>query len=71
MAGGAVVSDLATFLAGLIRETRIPQRDLAATTGFSEKHVSCMMRAGEGSLDGWDRLLHAAGVVLPGQEVAS
>jgi hypothetical protein len=59
------MSDLHAFLAGLIRETRIPQRDLAATTGFSEKHVSQMMTTGVGLIDGWDRLLHAAGVELP------
>lgn len=56
------VPGLVLYLAQVVRRQCVPQCELARRTGFSEKHISQMMRRGVGSVQGWDALLLASGV---------
>ena len=56
---------LQQLLAGLVRDSGVPQAELARRVGFSEKHVSQMLTGRvEGTLTAWQVLLDAAGVEL-------
>jgi hypothetical protein len=58
------VTALQQSLATTVLSAGKSQAWLAAETGYTEKHISQMMRGKEeGSLTAWQRLLDAAGVV--------
>lgn len=65
-------SSLHQWLVSLVKDSRRSQADLAFEAHLSQKHVSDMLTGkADGSLEAWSRLLDAAGVHLPGEELAS